>query len=154
MSKRSEVARFAPCDNCGEIAGMDTSDCALAQIARCVAAIERRMIDLEAALHSSPVEPARKSLVKTDELARMFGLHRNWIYQHKEDLGAIAIGDGPRPRLLFDPEVARQRLASCSLGSRTPGLENGSGKPKRRNARKASTGTNGHLLPIKGPERP
>lgn len=34
-----------------------------------------------------------------------------FIYAHADDLGAIRLGAGPRPRLRFDPAVVRERWA-------------------------------------------
>ena len=40
------------------------------------------------------------------------GVH--FIYAHADDLGAIRLGAGPRPRLRFDPAVVRARWASVN----------------------------------------
>jgi hypothetical protein len=32
------------------------------------------------------------------------------VYEHAHELGAITLGDGPRPRLRFDPAIAAQAL--------------------------------------------
>jgi hypothetical protein len=40
------------------------------------------------------------------------GVH--FIYAHADDLGAIRLGAGPRPRLRFDPAVVRERWASVN----------------------------------------
>jgi len=104
----------AYCDDCGEEMPLAPRDRVLVQIARAVASIERRLDELE----KRTASPHERTLLKPAELAQSLGLHRNWVYANKVQLGAIAIGDGPRPRLMFDPEVARQRLASCSTGSR------------------------------------
>ena len=39
-----------------------------------------------------------------------FNVTRGWVYAHADELGAIRLGDGPRPRLRFDPPVVTQRL--------------------------------------------
>jgi hypothetical protein len=36
------------------------------------------------------------------------------IYAHADELGAIRLGAGPRPRLRFDPAVVRERWASVN----------------------------------------
>ena len=41
---------------------------------------------------------------------RAFNVARGWVYAHADELGAIRLGDGPRPRLRFDPAVVTQRL--------------------------------------------
>jgi hypothetical protein len=35
-------------------------------------------------------------------IARRYGVGRAWVYQHKRELGAVALGNGPKPRLRFD----------------------------------------------------
>ena len=40
------------------------------------------------------------------------GVH--FIYAHADELGAIRLGGGPRPRLRFDPAVVRERWASVN----------------------------------------
>lgn len=56
---------------------------------------------------------ARVRMIDSKEVARRFGLSRAWVYEHAGELGAVAIGDGPRPRLRFVPSlVAGARLSS------------------------------------------
>ena len=45
-------------------------------------------------------------LLDTRELAPIIGFEPEWIRAHAAELGAIRIGNGPRPRLKFDPTVA------------------------------------------------
>jgi hypothetical protein len=47
------------------------------------------------------------------EVAVRFNVERGWVYAHAEELGVIRIGDGPRPRLRFDPALVAQRLVSA-----------------------------------------
>jgi len=54
--------------------------------------------------------PAARDLMDASQLARHLGLTRAWVYEHAEQLGAIQLGDGPRPRLRFDPQTAKQAL--------------------------------------------
>lgn len=53
---------------------------------------------------------APPDLMDAGELARHLGLTRAWVYEHAQQLGAIAVGDGPRPRLRFDPQTAMKAL--------------------------------------------
>jgi hypothetical protein len=47
-------------------------------------------------------------LLTAREVSQRFRVHRSWVYAHAEELGAIPIGDGERPRLRFDAaRVAR-----------------------------------------------
>ena len=49
-------------------------------------------------------------LLTANEVATTFNVARSWVYEHAEELGVIRLGDGPRPRLRFDPAVVAQRL--------------------------------------------
>ena len=49
-------------------------------------------------------------LLTASEVAVAFNVTRGWVYAHADELGAIRLGDGPRPRLRFDPAVVTQRL--------------------------------------------
>jgi hypothetical protein len=53
---------------------------------------------------------APRDLMDAGELARHLGLTRAWVYEHAQQLGAIAVGDGPRPRLRFDAQTAIKAL--------------------------------------------
>jgi hypothetical protein len=52
-----------------------------------------------------------ESLVDAEELARRHGVSRSFVYEHAEELGAIRLGSGARPRLRFDPKVAVRAFA-------------------------------------------
>ncbi len=89
-------------------------------------------------------QPASR-LLEPAELAGRLGKSRGWIYEHADELGAIRIGDGPRPRLYFDPERARGRLAALAG---TNGAARESTSPPKRRRRREPTGV--ELLPVKG----
>ncbi len=61
--------------------------------------------------HSQPAEQQRPGMLTAAEVSEWWGLHRGWVYQHAQELGAIPIGTGQRPRLRFDPEQVARRLA-------------------------------------------
>jgi hypothetical protein len=48
-------------------------------------------------------------LLTAADVAWRFNVDRSWIYAHARELGVVRIGDGPRPRLRFDPAVIAQR---------------------------------------------
>jgi hypothetical protein len=52
----------------------------------------------------------KRELVDAAELARRFGIERSWVYTHAIELGAVKLGNGAKPRLRFDPEVAARVL--------------------------------------------
>jgi len=55
-------------------------------------------------------EGAPAPLLTPSELARHLGRTREWVYEHADELGAARVGEGPKPRLLFDPRVVNERL--------------------------------------------
>lgn len=44
----------------------------------------------------------REGLVEVDDVAGLLRVDRNWVYEHKTELGAIRLGDGPAGPLRFD----------------------------------------------------
>jgi hypothetical protein len=44
-----------------------------------------------------------EALVDAAEIARIYGKTRSWVYEHAGELGAVRLGNGPRPRLAFSP---------------------------------------------------
>ena len=105
-----------------------------------VEAVARRVVELLAEQSGEAVSAA--------EIARRFGVSRDWVYAHGGDLGAVPIGDGPRPRLRFYPERVSRYLAAYSGGSRSDEREaaasSGSSRPRKR-----GRGQNTDLLPIR-----
>ena len=53
----------------------------------------------------------QRRLVDAAELVAMFGIERSWVYAHAIELGAVKLGDGKKPRLRFDPEIAARGAA-------------------------------------------
>ncbi|TMK38205.1 MAG: hypothetical protein E6G56_15535 [Actinobacteria bacterium] len=51
-------------------------------------------------------------LVEARQLAAILRVRVGFVYAHKVELGGVPLGDGPRPRWRFDPEVARRALAA------------------------------------------
>jgi hypothetical protein len=97
----------AYCDHCGEALANDPRDRLAVQTARAVASIERRMEALEgrmAVLETPGSHLPQRTLVTPTEFGELVGRHRNWVYKNSEALGAMRIGDGPRPRLMIDVE--------------------------------------------------
>jgi hypothetical protein len=58
-----------------------------------------------------PRDPARqRERISAAEVARLWGVHRRWVYEHADELGARRLGGGRRPRLRFDPDEVAKRL--------------------------------------------
>jgi hypothetical protein len=68
-------------------------------------------------------------LIDARELAEELGVARDWVYANAERLGGVRLGNGPRARLRFDVELARQALAAGGNGAQPP--SNGAA-PRRR----------------------
>lgn len=49
-------------------------------------------------------------LLTAADVSAWWGLTRRWVYLHAEELGAIPVGNGKRPRLRFDTQKVIQRL--------------------------------------------
>ena len=52
-----------------------------------------------------------RRLVDAATLASELCVARAWVYEHREELGVVELGNGPKPRLRFDLEVARAATA-------------------------------------------
>jgi hypothetical protein len=80
-----------------------------------------------------------KPLLTAAEVAARFSVDRSWVYAHARELGVVKIGNGPRPRLRFDPAVVAQR--QLPAGPLAPALAAGllpvrSPRPYKRGRRK------------------
>jgi hypothetical protein len=80
------------------------------------------------------------TMLTAAQVARRFNVERSWVYAHAEELGVVRLGDGPRPRLRFDPAVVARRLVAAP--GRVPA-------PRTSTSRKADV----PLLPINGSRR-
>jgi len=92
-------------------------------------------------------------LVDAAELARRFGIERSWVYTHAIELGAVKLGNGTKPRLRFDPEVAARVLRRVD-GKPVADLPARSGKRAGQPPRRSASDV--RLLPIReqGEESP
>jgi hypothetical protein len=50
-------------------------------------------------------------LVDAATLAGALGVDRSYVYAHADELGAVRLGGGSKPRLRFDLEAAREAMA-------------------------------------------
>lgn len=90
----------------------------------------------------------RRKLVDAAELARRFGIERSWVYTHAIELGAVKLGNGAKPRLRFDPEIAARALRRVG---EVPAADPPARSGKRAGQPRGSEGR-GELLPIRGRE--
>lgn len=105
-----------------------------------VEAIAGRVIDL---LQRNAA--AAPEMIDAAGLARRLGVDRSWIYTHALELGGIRLGNGPRPRLRFDP-----KLAATRFGALRQGVDETKPRERRRRVDRSSQDDGPTLLPIKG----
>ncbi len=67
-------------------------------------------------MNASTATPEASRLVDAQTLAEALGVSRRYVYEHREQLGAVALGDGAKPRLRFDVEAARTEIARSGSG--------------------------------------
>jgi hypothetical protein len=95
-----------------------------------VQAIAERVADL------LRCEPTRSRLVDAQTLADALGVDRSYVYSHADELGAVRIGSGSKPRLRFDLDTARKAFAcyasNQSQGSNASAGAESAGLPARR----------------------
>jgi hypothetical protein len=107
-----------------------------------VEAIARRVVEI---LEERGLQ--QRVLVDAAELARRLGVERSWIYTHAIELGAVKLGEGPKARLRFDPEIAARVLRKVGEGpAAAPPARSGerAGQPPGRR------GSEIPLLPVRG----
>jgi hypothetical protein len=75
-----------------------------------------------------------RELLDASELARVLGVERDWIYEHQEQLGAIRLGTGRRPRLRFELTRALEAFDQLPVAreARLAGVHRGVPVPRRR----------------------
>jgi hypothetical protein len=107
-----------------------------------VEAIARRVVEI---LEQRGLQ--NRELVDAAELARRFGIERSWVYSHAIELGAVKLGNGGKPRLRFDPQIAArvlQRVGEKPAADPPARPGKRAGQPPGRGGRRAQ------LLPIRG----
>jgi hypothetical protein len=75
-------------------------------------------------------------LIDARELAELLGVARDWVYANADRLGGVRLGDGPRARLRFDADRARQALAVRDSDVRP--RPTASPRPRRGRARRTA----------------
>ncbi len=85
-----------------------------------------------------PEEPGfadegERRMLTAEEVSRLWGVSRRWVYENARALGVRRLGDGPRPRLRFDPEEVADRLRSVPADDDRMGAGARRGSPRKRN---------------------
>jgi hypothetical protein len=88
-------------------------------------------------------------LIDATQLAQRLGVSREWVYEHANELGAVTLGSGTRPRLRFDLEVAVRVVEGRRRGT-PPGPPPAQPRPTRRRRRQPAS-SDVPLLPVYEP---
>lgn len=88
----------------------------------------------------------REGLINAEEVARMVGRKRSWVYDHAGDLGAVRLGSGPRPRLGFYPARVNEYLQSVT---NPPRVSLPAPAPPRHRPKPGYTATGAKLLTVR-----
>ena len=75
--------------------------------------------------------PPTVGLVDAQDLAEQLGVARDWVYANAERLGVVRLGTGPRARMRFDVEQAREALTAYAEDDQS----RRNGPPGRRRGR-------------------
>lgn len=77
-----------------------------------IEAIAERVVEM---LREGEAPLPRDGLVDADQVAAHLGVEREWVYDHKHELGAHRIGDGTRGPLRFDAAVVHAYVRARRL---------------------------------------
>jgi hypothetical protein len=129
----------------GQVRPLPPLDAAIQIDAAWVEAIALRVV----ALIRDDSAPTHRRLVDAATLAVELGVDRSWVYAHRDELGAVRLGVGSKPRLRFDPVAARAVLARHDRrGLHEPKTLVPAGSARR--GRRRQPGSDPELLPIRG----
>jgi hypothetical protein len=101
---------------------------------------------------TSPLQPR---LLTAAQVAETLGVTRDAVYARADELGAVRIGRGPRPRLRFPLERITAAIELSPGASTTPATRDGSSSdtspriPATRRRRPRRDTTDSSLLPIR-----
>lgn len=73
-----------------------------------VDAVAQRVVEILRGTRHAPV------WLTAQEVGSQFGLSAAWVREHADQLGAVRLGGGPRPRLRFDASAVREALTAFS----------------------------------------
>jgi hypothetical protein len=91
-------------------------------------------------------------LVDAQTLARQLAISRETVYEHAAALGAIRVGNGPKPRLRFDVDQARAAWTRRVAGENSDEPEAVADAPTLRRPRPSAAQHHDDLLPVKPPK--
>jgi hypothetical protein len=80
-------------------------------------------------------------LIDANELAHRIGRSRDYVYANADHLGAVRLGDGPRPRLAFRWPHVLEHITATPVPTTKPNTT--TPRPRRKH-------TESTLLPVRG----
>ena len=94
-------------------------------------------------------EPQAPRLMTAEQVAERFGVTAAWVRAHAVELGALRLGDGPRPRLRFNADTVGDALTACCAhrAPTAPELPVSTTETVGRGARRAGTASGS--LPVR-----
>lgn len=82
-----------------------------------IEALAARLAELlTTAVSEKPSGTDEDGMISAARVAELWEVQRRWVYERRDELGAVELGKGPRPRLRFDPEVVAERLGAPRSG--------------------------------------
>jgi hypothetical protein len=129
----------------GQVRPSDQSDQPATVDAEWVEAVALRVVQL---MRSGDVANDRR-LVDAATLAGELGVDRSWVYTHRDELGAVRLGSGSKPRLRFDVQVARAFLARVRVEPSAFGNAGSVDPLPRRSLRSKRKPAVGRVLAVK-----
>ncbi|HEV7492534.1 hypothetical protein [Baekduia sp.] len=82
--------------------------------------IARRVAEL---VSHTDTSTSSSALIDAHEAGRLLGRSAVWVRRHADQLGAVRLSDGARPRLGFDPQRIADVVAARCAGERSPDHE-------------------------------
>jgi hypothetical protein len=104
-------------------------------------------------LAAPPTAAPAARLVDAATVARELAVSHSFVYEHAAELGAERIGEGQRPRLRFDLDRAHAAWNARQSNERSSAARSPMATGAATRRRRARSGTESHLLPIRGIER-
>jgi hypothetical protein len=82
-----------------------------------IEALAVRLAEILGGGQEEPPPPADEDgMISAAKVAELWGVRRPWVYEHRDELGGVPLGRGPRPRLRFDPRIVAERLGAPGAG--------------------------------------
>jgi hypothetical protein len=80
--------------------------------------LEQRQNERAVSVEPLPQKGVEGGLVDAGALSALLGVSRRYVYEHADELGAVRLGGGSKPRLRFDAHAAKTAM-SCPVGERS-----------------------------------